>query len=105
MALPTDGKLVRNHIPDIIRANGEEAHAVRLGRIDYSAALGLKLLEEAAELVSAQDEAKFEELADVYEVVLAIAADLGVSWDEIIDIASAKRAELGGFDGCLWLLP
>jgi len=105
MALPTGGKLVRDRIPEIIRAAGEAADTVRLNRIDYRTALDLKLIEEATEVVQSEDDARIEELADVYEVLLAIAAHLGISWSTILKTAALKRGTHGGFGDRLWLVP
>ena len=44
-----------------------------------------------------------EELADVLEVLKAIASELGQPWDEIETTAAEKRAERGGFEAGIWL--
>lgn len=43
-------KLVRDKIPDIIRASGRQPSVRHLNDLEYKAALDAKLLEEAAEL-------------------------------------------------------
>ncbi len=43
------------------------------------------------------------ELADLLEVVPALAADAGYTLDEVISAAVAKSAKRGGFTGRLWL--
>jgi len=45
-----------------------------------------------------------EEIADVYEVLLALSARLGMSWSDIEELAESKRIERGGFSGGVWLL-
>ena len=98
------GKLVRDKIPDIIRASGRTPHVTTLAAGSYRAALRKKLREEVDELIAATaTHALIEEAADVLEVLTAIAADHGVSLASIVDVAQRKRAETGGFDMRLWL--
>jgi predicted house-cleaning noncanonical NTP pyrophosphatase (MazG superfamily) len=98
------GKLVRDKIPDIIRASGRTAEVRQLDERSYLAALRDKLAEEAAELRgtnSAED--VLEEAADVLEVLISIAALHRHTLDDIVRVASEKRSERGGFDEQLWL--
>lgn len=97
------GKLVRDRIPEIIRATGRVPIVTTLSADGYRRALRRKLAEEASEVVGAEDANLLEELADVYEVLLAIAADTGASLDEIAAHAGRKRAARGGFHQRLWL--
>lgn len=92
------GKLVRDKIPDIIRADGGEPDIRRLDEQEYVRELHTKLLEEAAELASASNGQVAEELADVLEVLHAIARINGISMDEVGDLAKQKRADRGTFD-------
>ena len=82
------GKLVRDKIPDIIRASGRTAEVRQLDERSYLAALRDKLAEEAA---------------DVLEVLISIAALHRHTLDDIVRVASEKRSERGGFDEQLWL--
>ena len=60
--------------------------------------------EESDELRAAASPAEQgEELADVLEVLKAIASELGQPWDEIETTAAEKRAERGGFEAGIWL--
>lgn len=64
---------------------------------EYIAALRNKLREEADEYI---DDPCIEELADVYEALLALASDdLGVSWSRVEDVATEKRERKGVFNG------
>ena len=92
------GKLVRDKIPDIIRADGREPDLRRLDEQEYQLELHAKLREEAAELAGATGNEVAEELADVLEVVQAIARINGVSMDDVVDLAKQKRADRGAFD-------
>jgi len=98
------GKLVRDKIPDIIRASGRTAEVRQLDREAYLAALYDKLGEEAAELRGANTADKVvEEAADVLEVLIGLAALRGHTLDDILRVAFAKRTERGGFGERLWL--
>ncbi|MEV6281919.1 nucleoside triphosphate pyrophosphohydrolase [Kribbella sp. NPDC051770] len=91
-------KLVRDRMPEIIRAKGEEAVVYRAGAAEYRRRLREKLVEEVDEFLGeGEREAALEELADVMEVVRALAVDLGASAEDVERIRVAKAAERGGF--------
>jgi predicted house-cleaning noncanonical NTP pyrophosphatase (MazG superfamily) len=92
------GKLVRDKLPELIRARGEPAVTRVLDEQEYRAALFVKLFEEATELAEATDATRVEELADVREVLAAIATLHAIPWREVEETAERKRAERGGFD-------
>ena len=98
------GKLVRDKIPDLIRASGRIPQVKTLSTEEYRQALIEKLAEETAELAAEQTvQAVLEEAADVLEVLTAIAVHHGETLDTIVDVARRKRGERGGFDMRLWL--
>ncbi|BBZ18632.1 phosphoribosyl-ATP pyrophosphohydrolase [Mycolicibacterium gadium] len=98
------GKLVRDRIPDIIRASGRTPHVTIMRPDTYRRALIDKLREEVAELAAAPTtESLVEEAADVLGVLTAIAVEHGADLATIGDIARAKRNERGGFDRRLCL--
>ena len=87
-------KLIRDRVPGLIRAQGLEpiirpASADRLG-----AYLLAKLREEVAEFEAS---AEPEELADILEVVYALAQALDVSADCLDAIRERKAVERGRF--------
>ncbi len=96
-------KLVRDQIPEIIAAAGGQPVTRVLDHTDYEAALRAKLLEEAREAQAAPDGQLVSELADVLEVLKALAAAHDMSWEDIVSVASRKRAERGGFDNRICL--
>jgi predicted house-cleaning noncanonical NTP pyrophosphatase (MazG superfamily) len=69
-----------------------------LDQKQYVRELHAKLMEEAAELTRAMDDPVVEELADVLDVVHAIARVNGIGMDEVMELATRKRADRGGFD-------
>jgi len=96
-------KLVRDQIPAIIAADGHQAVTRVLDQAGYEAALRAKLLEEAHEAQAAPDGQLASELADVLEVLQALAAAHGMDWEEVVSEASRKRGERGGFDQRIFL--
>lgn len=87
-------KLVRNNIPQIIEAAGKQAVTRVLSDEEYLAELDRKLTEECAEY---QADKNVEELADVLEVLYAIAAARGYSEQELERMRAAKAEKRGGF--------
>lgn len=98
-------KLVRDNIPDIIKSNNEIAEIRILSDDEYKNELNRKLLEEANEVISTKtdDEIK-EELADLYEVILAKLKLIDSDIKEIEKIAINKRNKRGGFEQKIFLI-
>lgn len=92
-------KLIRDRLPAIMRAQGLQVFDRRLNDAEFIAALKDKLVEEAQEVgeATSQDDL-IDELADVMEVIAALADASGVTAGEIEARRQAKRAERGGFD-------
>lgn len=92
-------KLVRDLIPQIIRDSGTEPVFREYGsEEEYKRSLLAKLEEEVAELKAADtDEKRAEEIADVLEVVDAIAYVFGIKTEDIERIKTKKFRERGGF--------
>lgn len=78
-------KLVRDRIPEIIRADGATPITRRLDDAEFGHELLRKLGEEAAELLAAEGdrEKMISEMADNFEVTDAIVAHFGISEQEI----------------------
>ncbi|MDP3748759.1 MAG: nucleoside triphosphate pyrophosphohydrolase [Phenylobacterium sp.] len=92
-------KLIRDKLPQIMREQGLMVFDRRLDDAAYVAALKDKLVEEAHEARGATDARDLtDELADLSEVILALAAAHSLTLDEIETRRLAKRAERGGFD-------
>lgn len=98
------GKLVRDRIPEIIRSTGRSPEVRVLDGEELVEALLSKLEEETCELRAASATQRVEELADIYEVLLALARNFGIDMNGLVRVAEAKRAERGGFDSGLWLV-
>ncbi|MFF1343910.1 nucleoside triphosphate pyrophosphohydrolase [Streptomyces sp. NPDC058290] len=93
----TKGKLVRDRIPQIIRADGAEPEVYVADPDEYRQRLRAKLTEEVAEYMEADETHAPEELADVLEVAFALAADLGVDPDQLEKLRASKAEQRGGF--------
>lgn len=92
-------KLVRDKIPDIIKANGQ-VPVVRTAYTDeeYAAYLKKKLLEEIEEFYCARDNLhRVEEMADLLEVINAIMGFYGLAAEEVELLRQKKFAQRGGF--------
>lgn len=90
-------KLVRDKIPEIIQAAGEKPITRILDDKEYLHELIKKIAEEQQELANAKTtNQQLEELADLYELVLAIAKELG-SVEELELIRVQKAAKRGAF--------
>ena len=88
------GKLVRDRIPEIIRANGEVPATRVADGAEYQRLLVAKLSEEVLEFIASEDPA---ELADIMEVVVALADGLGIGQSGLEKLRAEKAAERGGF--------
>jgi predicted house-cleaning noncanonical NTP pyrophosphatase (MazG superfamily) len=102
--MTTAPKLVRDRIPDIIRASGQHPVTRIADGTEMGPLLRAKLLEEAAEAAAASPADLPGELADLTEVMAAIAAHAGISRDAVEQARARKRAERGAFAGrVVWL--
>lgn len=87
-------KLVRDKIPAIIAAQGRKPITKTLSGEEYKICLEQKLQEEVAEYIQDKNS---EELADILEVVYALAQDLGVTPQQLEQVRLQKALESGGF--------
>lgn len=88
-------KLVRDKIPEIIMKSGKTCLVEVLDNDKYVDLLDKKLFEEMLEY---HQDKSVEELADIVEVIYAIAKSRGLSVEEFEKIRNKKADERGGFD-------
>ena len=88
-------KLVRDKIPEIIEKDGKQCVCSVLSDEDYILLLDRKLDEELKEY---QESKSMEELADLLEVIRAVALARGSSIEEVEQIRINKVEKRGGFD-------
>lgn len=93
-------KLVRDGIPDIIKAAGKICVVEVLSQDAYLRELDAKLNEELAEY---QQSKSLEELADLLEVVGAVVKARGYIWDDLTRVRKEKRNQRGAFDKRIFL--
>jgi len=101
MAIVQYNKLVRDRIPEIIEADGKTAVVDVLSDDSFLQKLNEKLKEELREY---EESGSLDELADLQEVILAIAAVKGVSPDELDQLRQEKAIKRGAFEKKLMLV-
>lgn len=98
--MPKYNKLVRDRIPEIIENSGKTANTHLLGDEEYIVELDRKLGEEYAEY---QADKNIEELADMLEVIYAIAKARGASVEELERVRKEKAEKNGAFEKKIFL--
>lgn len=93
-------KLVRDKIPEIIEKDGKTANTRVLSNIEYLEELIKKLGEEYGEFKA---DNSVEELADIQEVVLALADALDIKPSELAHELAEKAAKRGAFKKRIFL--
>lgn len=96
-------KLVRDKIPEIILSNGEEPITRILNDDEYKIELEKKLLEEYKEVIESSGKNRLEELADMLEVIRALANIENKDLNDIINIADEKNIKRGSFKEKIYL--
>ena len=87
-------KLVRDKIPEIIKASGKECEIEIAPKEERYGLLENKLQEEVGEFL---EDKNLEELADIMEVLFGLAHVLGYSEEDLLKMRDKKREERGGF--------
>ena len=87
-------KLVRDLIPEVIKASGEEFE-IEVAQVQERAELlEAKLMEEVNEYL---EDKNLEELADIMEVLFGLAHNLGYTEEDLLNKREEKLKERGGF--------
>jgi len=95
------GKLVRDKIPQIIRSKGQEPVIYTADTEEYCVRLRDKLREEVEEYLASDNDR--EELADILEVLYALAGQAGTDQQQLEKLRAAKAEERGAFaDRIIW---
>ncbi len=96
-------KLIRDKMPKIMRASGIQVFERVMENDEYLRRLKEKILEEAKEVIASESDKEMrEELADLMEVMLALAKVYGMEFGDIQQAAEQKRVEKGGFDNRIY---
>ena len=94
-------KLVRDNIPSICEKNGQIPETKVLDDVNYTSALNKKLEEEVKEYLLSRE---LDELADIIEVVEALAENQGSSFKEVMEIKRNKQNKNGAFKNRVFLI-
>ena len=89
-------KLVRDKIPEILTEQGLTFTTHTADNHEYASRLGNKLHEEVDELLQPKSNIT-EEMADVLEVLDALATHHGLDMKVVLKIKADKKAKRGGF--------
>lgn len=94
-------KLVRDKIPEVIMVNeGKRANTRILDDDEYLKELNIKLKEEVNEYL---ESGEVEELCDIEEVLRALVAVKGVTYQEFDKLRLSKVEKRGAFDKKIFL--
>ena len=93
-------KLVRDEIPRIIEESGSSCVTEILSEEACLEKLEEKLSEELAEYMQSKS---LEELADLLEVIYALVAARGSTWQEVEQLRMEKKEKRGGFEKRIFL--
>lgn len=98
-------KLVRDNLPEIIKAEKCLPKFRILDGQEFSTELFKKLMEEANELILAKDDRKelIEEIGDVYEVIDAIMEYYKIDQAAVMKLKNQRRKTRGAFKKRIFL--
>jgi predicted house-cleaning noncanonical NTP pyrophosphatase (MazG superfamily) len=103
--MPIYNKLVRDRIPEVITRNGKKCSTRILDNEEYMEELKKKSFEELEEYVKAQtDKEAIEELADILEILHALAKVHGSTIRDVDEIRKSKAEKRGGFQDKVFLI-
>ena len=99
--MPVYNKLVRDKILEIIKANRQKPTHKILTADEYAVELTKKLVEEVEEY---KKDKNTDELADIMEVVYALASLHSCTAEELEKIRAEKAEKRGGFEKKIFLV-
>lgn len=103
--MPVYEKLVRDGIPNLIASQGKDFKTRILESKEYITELRKKLKEESEEYFRAvSNEEALEELADMLEVIQALAETHGSNSAELEELRAEKAEHRGGFKERIFLI-
>ncbi|REJ17942.1 MAG: hypothetical protein C6W55_07285 [Thermobacillus sp.] len=103
--MPIYNKLVRDKIPQVIAASGLGCRTRILSDDEYRKELNIKLREEIEEYFRAgNSQDALEELADLLELIRALARVHGADWEQLEALRARKAEARGGFEERVFLI-
>ena len=97
-------KLIRDKIPEVIKANGGEYKTKILDKREFEKELRKKVVEEAKELAKASPKDLLNELSDLLELIKSIALYHKIEFKKVEQNQIKKNRERGGFKKMLFLI-
>ncbi|MEH7117154.1 nucleoside triphosphate pyrophosphohydrolase [Neobacillus vireti] len=103
--MPIYKKLVRDRIPEVIEKTGKHFSTRILNDDEYIKELKKKSFEELNEYINTEnDNDAIEELADLLELIHALASFHGNSFEEVERVRQNKAQKRGGFKEKIFLI-
>jgi predicted house-cleaning noncanonical NTP pyrophosphatase (MazG superfamily) len=103
--MPIYNKLVRDRIPEIIESSGKQFSTRILNDEEYIKELKKKSFEELEEYINTtNNEDAIEELADLLEIIHALAEYHGASFEKVEEVRKKKAEKRGGFKEKIFLV-
>ncbi|MGG3842215.1 nucleoside triphosphate pyrophosphohydrolase [Anoxybacillus kestanbolensis] len=103
--MPVYNKLVRDLIPKVIEEAGKTFTTRTLSDEEYRQELRKKAFEELEEYMNASDDVTaVEELADLLEIIHALAACHGTTIEQVEAVRASKAEQRGGFKEKIFLI-
>lgn len=93
-------KLVRDRIPDLLKRKGQNPVTRILSDSEYVEGLIDQLCEEVDQF---DEDRNVEEMADILEVLLALAGALGISQKDLMKVRNKKALATGSFKKRIFL--
>ena len=97
-------KLIRDKIPDIIKASKDNFETRILSDKELEKELKKKLVEEAKEVSQASKDSILNELADVLELIKSISSHFKIKFNQVEKYQTEKKKKRGGFEKKLFLI-
>jgi predicted house-cleaning noncanonical NTP pyrophosphatase (MazG superfamily) len=103
--MPIHNKLVRDRIPEVIERTGKSFTTKILDNEEYIKELKNKSFEELNEYLHAEnDKDAVEELADLLEIIHALAECHGTNIEQVEQVRQEKAEKRGGFKDKIFLI-
>lgn len=103
--MPIYNKLVRDRIPEVITSTGKKFTTRILANEEYIKELKNKSFEELNEYINAENDSDaIEELADLLEIIHALADCHGGTIEKVEEVRQKKAEKRGGFKEKIFLI-
>jgi predicted house-cleaning noncanonical NTP pyrophosphatase (MazG superfamily) len=103
--MPIYNKLVRDRVPEIIEIKGKHFSTRILENEEYIKELKNKSYEELEEYINAENDTDaIEELADLLEIIHALAKCHGAAFEKVEEVRQQKAQKRGGFKERIFLI-